>query len=224
MGFTPGHFSFNAEGGRCEECKGEGTITIEMQFMADIVIPCEACHGQRFKNEILEIRYRGKNINDILNMTVNEAIEFFSEGKPEFNEKKIVNRLRPLHDVGLGYIKLGQSSSTLSGGENQRVKLAYYIGQEKSSPTLFIFDEPTTGLHLNDINTLMKSLNRLIEQGHSVVIIEHNLDVIKCADHVIDIGPEGGDKGGKLVVCGTPEMVAGCADSYTGRYLRDKLK
>ncbi len=224
MGFTPGHFSFNAEGGRCEECKGEGTITIEMQFMADIVIPCEACHGQRFKNEILEIRYRGKNINDILNMTVNEAIEFFSEGKPEFNEKKIVNRLRPLHDVGLGYIKLGQSSSTLSGGENQRVKLAYYIGQEKSSPTLFIFDEPTTGLHLNDINTLMKSLNRLIEQGHSVVIIEHNLDVIKCADHVIDIGPEGGDKGGKLVVYGTPEMVAGCADSYTGRYLRDKLK
>ncbi|WP_302591521.1 excinuclease ABC subunit UvrA [uncultured Muribaculum sp.] len=224
MGFTPGHFSFNAEGGRCEECKGEGTITIEMQFMADIVIPCEACHGQRFKNEILEIRYRGKNINDILNMTVNEAIEFFSEGKPEFNEKKIVNRLRPLNDVGLGYIKLGQSSSTLSGGENQRVKLAYYIGQEKSSPTLFIFDEPTTGLHLNDINTLMKSLNRLIEQGHSIVIIEHNLDVIKCADHVIDIGPEGGDKGGKLVVCGTPEMVAGCADSYTGRYLRDKLK
>ncbi len=220
MGFTPGHFSFNAEGGRCEECKGEGTITIEMQFMADIVIPCEACHGQRFKPEILDVRYRGKNISDVLNMTVDEAIEFFSEG----NEKKIVNRLRPLHDVGLGYIKLGQSSSTLSGGENQRVKLAYYIGQEKPNPTLFIFDEPTTGLHLNDINTLMKSLNRLIDQGHTVVIIEHNLDVIKCADHVIDIGPEGGDRGGNVVVCGTPEDVAACEKSYTGRYLRDKLK
>ena len=223
MGFTPGHFSFNAEGGRCEECKGEGTITIEMQFMADIVIPCEACHGQRFKPEILEIRYRGKNINDVLNMTVDEAIDFFGEGTPMLNEKKIVNRLRPLHDVGLGYIKLGQSSSTLSGGENQRVKLAYFIGQEKPSPTLFIFDEPTTGLHLNDINTLMKSLNRLVEQGHTVVIIEHNLDVIKCADHVIDIGPEGGEKGGNLVVCGTPEEVARCEESYTGKYLRDRL-
>ena len=223
MGFTPGHFSFNAEGGRCEECKGEGTITIEMQFMADIVIPCEACHGQRFKPEILEIRYRGKNINDVLNMTVDEAIDFFGEGTPMLNEKKIVNRLRPLHDVGLGYIKLGQSSSTLSGGENQRVKLAYFIGQEKPSPTLFIFDEPTTGLHLNDINTLMKSLNRLVEQGHTVVIIEHNLDVIKCADHVIDIGPEGGEKGGNLVVCGTPEEVARCEESYTGKYLRERL-
>lgn len=224
MGFTPGHFSFNAEGGRCEECKGEGTITIEMQFMADIVIPCEACHGQRFKPEILEIRYRGKNINDVLNMTVDEAIDFFGEGTPMLNEKKIVNRLRPLHDVGLGYIKLGQSSSTLSGGENQRVKLAYFIGQEKPSPTLFIFDEPTTGLHLNDINTLMKSLNRLVEQGHTVVIIEHNLDVIKCADHVIDIGPEGGEKGGNLVVCGTPEEVARCEESYTGKYLRERLE
>lgn len=224
MGFTPGHFSFNAEGGRCEECKGEGTITIEMQFMADIVIPCEACHGQRFKPEILEIHYRGKNINDVLNMTVDEAIDFFGEGTPMLNEKKIVNRLRPLHDVGLGYIKLGQSSSTLSGGENQRVKLAYFIGQEKPSPTLFIFDEPTTGLHLNDINTLMKSLNRLVEQGHTVVIIEHNLDVIKCADHVIDIGPEGGEKGGNLVVCGTPEEVARCEESYTGKYLRERLE
>lgn len=224
MGFTPGHFSFNAEGGRCEECKGEGTITIEMQFMADIVIPCEACHGQRFKPEILEIRYRGKNINDVLNMTVDEAIDFFGNDTPMLNEKKIVNRLRPLHDVGLGYIKLGQSSSTLSGGENQRVKLAYFIGQEKPSPTLFIFDEPTTGLHLNDINTLMKSLNRLVEQGHTVVIIEHNLDVIKCADHVIDIGPEGGEKGGNLVVCGTPEEVARCEESYTGKYLRERLE
>ncbi|MCM1021821.1 MAG: excinuclease ABC subunit UvrA [Muribaculum sp.] len=223
MGFTPGHFSFNTEGGRCEECKGEGTITIEMQFMADIVIPCEACHGQRFKPEILEIRYRGKNINDVLNMTVDEAIEFFGNGDSSFNERKIVNRLLPLQQVGLGYIKLGQSSSTLSGGENQRVKLAYYIGQEKPAPTLFIFDEPTTGLHLNDINTLMKSLDRLIEQGHTVVIIEHNLDVIKCADHVIDIGPDGGDNGGNLVVCGTPEQVATCPESHTGRYLAEKL-
>ncbi len=222
MGFTPGYFSFNAEGGRCEECKGEGTITIEMQFMADIVIPCEACHGQRYKKEVLEITFRDKNINDVLNMTVNQAIEFFSESN-ETTAKKIVRRLQPLKDVGLGYIKLGQSSSTLSGGENQRVKLAYFLSQEKPQPTVFIFDEPTTGLHLNDINTLMDSFNRLIAQGHTVIIIEHNLDVIKCADHVIDIGPEGGDGGGELVIAGTPEEVAACPASHTGRYLRDKL-
>ncbi len=222
MGFTPGYFSFNAEGGRCEECKGEGTITIEMQFMADIVIPCEACHGQRFKRDVLEITYRDKNINDVLNMTVNQAIEFFSEST-DSTSKKIVRRLQPLKDVGLGYIKLGQSSSTLSGGENQRVKLAYFLSQEKPQPTMFIFDEPTTGLHLNDINTLMDSFNRLIAQGHTVVIIEHNVDVIKCADHIIDIGPEGGDKGGNLVIAGTPEEVAECPDSYTGQYLKDKL-
>lgn len=218
MGFTPAFFSFNTEGGRCEECKGEGTITIEMQFMADIVIPCETCHGQRFKPEILDIRYRGQNINDVLEMTVNQAIEFFGEDATSL-AKKIVKRLKPLQDVGLGYIKLGQSSSTLSGGENQRVKLAYYLAQEKPEPTMFIFDEPTTGLHLNDINKLMDSFNRLIAQGHTVLIIEHNLDVIKCADHVIDIGPEGGDLGGNVVASGTPEQIAACAGSYTGRYI-----
>lgn len=222
MGFPAGYFSFNAEGGRCEECKGEGTITIEMQFMADIVIPCEACHGERYKKEVLEIKYRDKNINDVLNMTVNQAIEFFGESN-ESLPKKIVRRLKPLQDVGLGYIKLGQSSSTLSGGENQRVKLAYFLSLEKPEPTMFIFDEPTTGLHFHDINTLMDSFNRLIALGHTVVIIEHNMDVIKCADHVIDIGPEGGAEGGNIVVEGTPEKVAATPGSYTGKYLAEKL-
>lgn len=222
MGFSPGYFSFNAEGGRCEECKGEGTITIEMQFMADIVIPCEACHGERYKKEVLEIKYRDRNINDVLNMTVNQAIEFFGESN-ESLPKKIVKRLKPLQDVGLGYIKLGQSSSTLSGGENQRVKLAYFLSLEKPEPTMFIFDEPTTGLHFHDINTLMDSFNRLIALGHTVVIIEHNMDVIKCADHIIDIGPEGGAGGGCIVAEGTPEQVAAVKDSYTGRYLAEKL-
>lgn len=222
MGFGPGYFSFNAEGGRCEECKGEGTITIEMQFMADITIPCEECHGQRFKRDVLDIRYRGKNINDVLNMTVDEAIEFFGESQGT-TERKIVKRLRPLQDVGLGYVKLGQSSSTLSGGENQRVKLAYYLAMDKPKPTMFIFDEPTTGLHFHDISTLMDSFNRLIAMGHTVIIIEHNLDVVKCADHVIDIGPEGGDAGGRVVAAGTPEQIAEVSESYTGRYLRDKL-
>lgn len=222
MGFSPGYFSFNAEGGRCEECKGEGTITIEMQFMADIVIPCEACHGERYKKEVLEIKYRDRNINDVLNMTVNQAIELFGESN-ESLPKKIVKRLKPLQDVGLGYIKLGQSSSTLSGGENQRVKLAYFLSLEKPEPTMFIFDEPTTGLHFHDINTLMDSFNRLIALGHTVVIIEHNMDVIKCADHIIDIGPEGGAGGGCIVAEGTPEQVAAVKDSYTGRYLAEKL-
>ena len=222
MGFSPSYFSFNAEGGRCEECKGEGTITIEMQFMADIVIPCEACHGERYKKEVLEIKYRDRNINDVLNMTVNQAIEFFGESN-ESLPKKIVKRLKPLQDVGLGYIKLGQSSSTLSGGENQRVKLAYFLSLEKPEPTMFIFDEPTTGLHFHDINTLMDSFNRLIALGHTVVIIEHNMDVIKCADHIIDIGPEGGAGGGCIVAEGTPEQVAAVKDSYTGRYLAEKL-
>ena len=222
MGFTAGHFSFNAEGGRCEECKGEGTITIEMQFMADITVECEACHGKRFKPEILEVEYRGKNISDVLDMTVDEAIEFFSQSKGS-EEKKIVSRLQPLHDVGLGYIKLGQSSSTLSGGENQRVKLAFFLSQEKPVHTLFIFDEPTTGLHFHDIHTLMDSFDRLISRGHTIVIIEHNLDVIKCADHIIDIGPEAGDAGGRVVATGTPEEIAACPDSITGRYIRDKL-
>ncbi|MBQ7042667.1 MAG: excinuclease ABC subunit UvrA [Muribaculaceae bacterium] len=222
MGFTSAFFSFNAEGGRCEECKGEGTITIEMQFMADITIPCEACHGKRFKQDILEIEYRGKNINDILNLTVNQAIEFFGESDGS-TERKIVRRLQPLKDVGLGYIKLGQSSSTLSGGENQRVKLAYYLSQEKPEPTMFIFDEPTTGLHFHDINTLMDSFDRLIKQGHTVIIIEHNMDIIKCADHIIDIGPEGGENGGYIVATGTPEEIASNPKSYTGIYLKEKI-
>ena len=220
MGFTPQFFSFNTEGGRCEECKGAGVITVEMQFMADLVLECEECHGQRFKREILDVQFQGKNINDVLNMTVSEAIQFFSEHK----RKAIVNRLKPLEDVGLGYIKLGQSSSTLSGGENQRVKLAYFIGQEQQEPTLFIFDEPTTGLHFHDIDRLLHAFNALIERGHTILVIEHNLDVIKCADHVIDLGPDGGDKGGYLVIAGTPEEVAHCKESLTGKYLIEKLK
>ena len=220
MGFTSQYFSFNADGGRCDDCKGAGTITVEMQFMADLELVCEACHGQRFKNAILDVRYEGKNINDILNMTIAEAIEFFGT----YNQKTIVSRLQPLKDVGLGYIRLGQSSSTLSGGENQRVKLAYFIGQERQEPTMFIFDEPTTGLHFHDIQRLLASFNALIERGHTIVIIEHNLDIIKCADHVIDLGPDGGDKGGALVCAGTPEEVARCKESITGRYLQEKLK
>lgn len=223
MGFTPAYFSFNTDGGRCEECKGEGTITIPMQFMADIDVECESCHGKRFKQEVLEVEYRGKNIYDFLDMTVNQAIEFLSETKGS-QEKKIINRLKPLQDVGLGYIKLGQSSSTLSGGENQRVKLAYFISQEKTSGTLFIFDEPTTGLHFHDISVLLKSLNRLVEKGNTVLIIEHNMDIIKSADWVIDMGPEGGDAGGNVVAEGTPEQIAACEESYTGRFLKQKLK
>ncbi len=222
MGFTPAFFSFNTEGGRCEECKGEGTITIEMQFMADITIECEACHGRRVKPDVLDVRYRGKNIYDVLDMTVDGAIEFFSEGE-EAAARRVARRLLPLQQVGLGYIKLGQSSSTLSGGENQRVKLAGFLSQERAQPTMFIFDEPTTGLHFHDINVLMDSFGRLISNGHTVVIIEHNMDVIKCADHVIDIGPEGGDAGGMIVATGTPEQIAACDESYTGRYLRRYL-
>ena len=220
MGFTPQYFSFHTDGGRCEECKGAGVITVEMQFMADLVLECEECHGQRFKREILDVQFQGKNINDVLNMTVSEAIQFFSEHK----RKAIINRLKPLEDVGLGYIKLGQSSSTLSGGENQRVKLAYFIGQEQQEPTLFIFDEPTTGLHFHDIQRLLHPFNALIDRGHSILVIEHNLDVIKCADHVIDLGPDGGDKGGHLVIAATPEEVARCKESLTGKYLIEKLK
>ncbi len=219
MGFSSQYFSFNADGGRCDECKGAGTITVEMQFMADLVLECEACHGHRFKSDILDVRFEGKNIDDVLNMTIAEAIEFFEA----HNQKLIVSRLKSLDDVGLGYIKLGQSSSTLSGGENQRVKLAYFIGQERQDPTMFIFDEPTTGLHFHDIRRLMASLNALIERGHTVVIIEHNLDVIRQADHVIDLGPDGGDKGGAVVCTGTPEDVVKCRESITGQYLKPKL-
>ncbi|MEG1615886.1 MAG: excinuclease ABC subunit UvrA [Bacteroidales bacterium] len=222
MGFTPAFFSFNVEGGRCEECKGDGTITVEMQFMADLVLECESCHGKRFRQEVLDIEYRGKNINDVLNMTINEAIAFFSETPHSF-EKKIVKRLQPLQDVGLGYIKLGQSSSTLSGGENQRVKLAYFLSNDTQSPTIFVFDEPTTGLHFHDIKTLLKAFDALIDKGHTVIIIEHNMDVIKCADYIVDLGPEGGDKGGYLVATGTPYEISQCKDSYTGRFLQEKL-
>lgn len=220
MGFTTKYFSFNAEGGRCEECKGTGVITVEMQFMADLELECEACHGKRFKREILEVRFAGKNIDDILNMTVNEAIDFFETN----NQNEIVKRLQPLKSVGLGYIKLGQSSSTLSGGENQRVKLAYYIGQEKIDPTLFIFDEPTTGLHFHDINKLMQAFDSLIKRGHSIIVIEHNMDVIKYADYVIDLGPDGGNNGGQLVCCGTPEEVAADKTSITGQFLKKTLE
>ena len=240
MGYTPAYFSFNAEGGRCEECKGEGTITIEMQFMADITIPCESCGGRRFKPEILQVEYKGKNIADVLEMTVEQAIEFFSaseeptaqpDGKPSKGSsqrsamlRRIVERLQALADVGLGYITLGQSSSTLSGGENQRVKLAYILSQEKSVPTMYIFDEPTTGLHFHDIRLLMDSFNRLIARGHSVVIIEHNIDVAISADHIIDLGPEGGEKGGRLIAEGTPEEVAANPASLTGQYIAERLE
>ena len=220
MGFTPQYFSFNTDGGRCEECKGAGTITVEMQFMADLVLECEACHGHRFKKEILDVNYRGKSVDDVLNMTISEAITFFEEG----GENVIVKRLKTLEDVGLGYIKLGQNSSSLSGGENQRVKLAYFIGQEKQEPTLFIFDEPTTGLHFHDIQRLLKAFEALIARGHTILIIEHNMEVIKCADHVIDLGPDGGDKGGNLVIAGTPEQVVACKESLTGKYLKEKLE
>ena len=233
MGFSSQYFSFNADGGRCEECKGAGTITVEMQFMADLVLECEACHGHRFKNDILDVRFEGKNIDDVLNMTISEAIEFFGSEQARAQGKgktiaslctTIVNRLKPLEDVGLGYIKLGQSSSTLSGGENQRVKLAYFIGQERQEPSIFIFDEPTTGLHFHDIARLLRSFDALIMRGHTILVIEHNLDVIKCADHIIDLGPDGGDRGGALVAAGTPEEVAKCAECLTAQYLKEKLK
>ena len=218
-GFTPQYFSFNAEGGRCEECKGAGVINVEMQFMADLVLECDACHGKRFKKEILDVRFHEKNIYDVLNMTVSEAIEFFKK----YDQKAIANKLQPLEDVGLGYIKMGQSSSTLSGGENQRVKLAYFIGQERQTPTLFIFDEPTTGLHFHDIHRLLHSFNALIEKGHSIVVIEHNMDIIKCGDYIIDLGPDGGNRGGNIVATGTPEEIASCKNSVTGKYLKEKL-
>lgn len=216
LGFTPAHFSFNTPGGRCEMCQGEGTTTIEMQFMADLVLECEQCHGKRFKQDVLDVHYRGKSIYDILCMTVNQAVEFFSED-PEC--ERIVRRLKPLQDVGIGYVQLGQSSSTLSGGESQRVKLASFLAQEDNNPTIFVFDEPTTGLHHRDIEVLLVALNRLISKGHTVIIIEHNPAVIVAADHVIDLGPEGGKEGGNIVCAGTPEQVAQCKESYTGKYL-----
>ncbi|BDC97750.1 excinuclease ABC subunit UvrA [Persicobacter psychrovividus] len=219
--YKPAHFSFNVEGGRCETCQGEGTQKIEMQFMADLHLTCESCKGQRFKQEILEVIYNDKNIADILDMTVEDSMTFFEDQKP------ILNKLRPLYDVGLGYIRLGQSSSSLSGGEAQRVKLAYFLGHGKSKShehTLFIFDEPTTGLHFHDINRLMKAINALVDQGNSAIIIEHNMEVIKCADWIIDLGPEGGAGGGQVVFAGTPEEMVKINDGYTAPYLREKLK
>ena len=218
LGFTPSHFSFNTPGGRCEACQGEGKLTIEMQFMADVVLACEHCHGKRFKQEVLDVLYRGRSIYDVLEMTVNQAIEFFEEDPAC---KKIVNRLRPLQDVGIGYVKLGQAGSTLSGGESQRVKLASFLSQENAQPTLFIFDEPTTGLHHHDVAVLLKALNALISRGHSILVIEHNPSVILAADHIIDLGPEGGDDGGQIVAEGTPEEIMQCPDSHTGNALNN---
>ena len=217
-GFKPSHFSFNIDGGRCDECQGEGTIKVEMQFMADIVLKCESCHGKRFKDEVLEVKFHDKNVYDILELTVEEAIDFFGQSKLT-PAKRIVSRLKPLADVGLGYIKLGQSSSTLSGGESQRVKLAFYLANEKSEPTLFIFDEPTTGLHFHDIRKLLDAFNALVKKGHSLIVVEHNMEVIKSADWVIDLGPEGGNEGGHLVFAGTPEDLINNKQSYTGKYL-----
>lgn len=222
LGLTPAFFSFNTDGGRCDECKGEGFITIPMQFLADVTVPCESCRGRRFKKEILDVKYRGLAIDEVLDMTIDQAIEFFAEADDTI-ERRIIKRLQPLHDVGLGYIKLGQSSSTLSGGENQRVKLASFLADERPNPTMFIFDEPTTGLHFHDISVLLDSFNRLIEKGHTLIIIEHNIDMIKCADHIIDLGPEGGEGGGEVVAAGTPEQVAKSEASYTAKYLREVL-
>ena len=217
-GYQPKHFSFNVDGGRCENCKGDGTITIEMQFLADIKLICEDCKGRKFKDEILEVNYKGKNIYEVLELSVSEAIVFFGE------HKSVSTALQPLEDVGLGYVKLGQPSSTLSGGEAQRVKLAFYLARENANEhILFIFDEPTTGLHFHDVNKLLGAVNALIERGHSVVIIEHNLDVIKNADWVIDLGPGGGKEGGQLLFQGNPEDLVAVSDSYTAQYLKEKI-
>ncbi len=222
-GFTASHFSFNIDGGRCEECQGEGEIRVEMQFMADIHLTCESCHGKRFKADVLDVKFKEKNIFDILEMTVDEAITFFT-GKEKNDAGKIAKKLMPLQDVGLGYVKLGQSSSTLSGGESQRIKLASFLAKERESPTIFIFDEPTTGLHFHDIRKLLDAINALISRGHTVLIIEHNAEVIKVADWIIDLGPEGGESGGYKVFEGIPEDIVRCEASYTGKYLINKLK
>lgn len=224
-GIGAGWFSFNVPGGRCEECQGEGVIKVGMQFMADIELVCEACGGKRFKDEVLEVKYRDKNICDVLDMSIDEAIDFFAAESTNATCRRIVERLRPLQRVGLGYIKLGQSSSTLSGGESQRVKLASFLSKENNARNImFIFDEPTTGLHFHDINKLLEAFAALIENGHTIVVVEHNPDVIKCADWVVDLGPEAGDKGGNLVCEGTPRKIAGCNESYTGQFLKPHFK
>ncbi len=217
-GYKPGRFSFNVKGGRCEVCRGDGQIKIEMHFLPDVYVPCEQCHGRRYNRETLEIRYKGKSIADVLEMSVGEAVEFF-EPIP-----KIARRLRTLHDVGLDYLRLGQPATQLSGGEAQRVKLATELSKIATGDTLYILDEPTTGLHFADVERLLEVLDRLVDQGNTVVVIEHNLDVIKSADHLIDLGPEGGDAGGEIVAAGTPEQVAGSPTSYTGRFLRDLVE
>jgi excinuclease ABC subunit A len=224
-GYKPSVFSFNVEGGRCDMCLGEGVVNIEMQFMADIELVCENCNGKRFKQEVLEVTFQNKNISELLDMTIDDAIDFFDEGmRPGNTEKKIISKLKPLSEVGLGYVQLGQSSSTLSGGEAQRIKLAtFLIKGATEKKTLFIFDEPTTGLHFHDIKKLLYAFNALVEQGHSLIVIEHNLEVIKCADWIIDMGPEGGDDGGNVVFEGTPEDLIKNKKSYTGKYLKEKL-
>jgi excinuclease ABC subunit A len=220
-GFAPGHFSFNVPGGRCDVCEGDGFQKIEMQFLADLYLMCEGCKGKRFKQEVLEVRYHGKNVDDILSMTVTEAIAFFAS---HTDARRVANKLKVLDDVGLGYLRLGQSATTLSGGEAQRIKLANHLTASQSEGrTLFIFDEPTTGLHFDDIAKLLKCFDALVQGGHSIVVIEHNLHVIKCADFIIDLGPEGGEAGGEVVATGTPEEVANSAQSYTGQFLKRYL-
>jgi excinuclease ABC subunit A len=217
-GYSAGRFSFNVRGGRCEACSGDGLIKIEMHFLPDIYVPCEVCKGRRYNRETLEVKYKGKNIYEVLEMTVEEALPFFE------NLPKLHNRLQTLMDVGLGYVKLGQPSTDLSGGEAQRVKLATELSKRSTGQTIYILDEPTTGLHSYDVHRLIEVLQRLVDVGNTVVVIEHNLDVIKTADHIIDLGPEGGDGGGTVVCCGTPEEVAACEGSYTGMYLKRMLE
>ncbi|NLF34769.1 MAG: ATP-binding cassette domain-containing protein, partial [Clostridiales bacterium] len=216
-GYGPGRFSFNVRGGRCEACTGDGLLKIEMHFLPDIYVPCEVCKGKRYNRETLEVKYKGKNIFEVLDMTVDEALPFF-EAMP-----RIYNKLKTLYDVGLGYVKLGQSSTTLSGGEAQRVKLATELSKRSTGNTIYILDEPTTGLHTYDVHMLIQVLQRFVDAGNTVVVIEHNLDVIKTADYILDLGPEGGSGGGRLVCAGTPEEVAACPDSYTGQYLKKLL-
>ena len=217
-GYKPGRFSFNVKGGRCEACGGNGYKTIEMNFLPDVYVPCAVCRGKRYNRETLEVRFKGKSIADVLDMTVNAAVEFFE------NQPVILNKIRTLQDVGLGYLKLGQSSTTLSGGESQRVKLATELSKKDTGKTLYILDEPTTGLHFEDIRVLLEVLNRLVEKGNTVIVIEHNLDVIKSADYLIDMGPEGGRGGGEVLSCGTPEEVARSEKGYTPQFLREVLK